>query len=219
MEIRADFSEPARVTPTPDMWVPAPSNGVERLMLDRIGQEVARATTLVRFAPNSSFPTHQHDLGEEYLVLDGVFSDENGDFPAGTYVRNPPGTAHAPKTREGCTIFVKLRQFDPADRTGVAINTVSEAYREEGEPGVAVLPLFEDLHETVTMERLSAGTEIVRHYPGGAEILVIDGDLTADDAIAPPWTWMRIPRGGFVTLNARSDVKIWQKTGHIAEAA
>src|SRR6516165_7170873 len=56
----------------------------------RIGDEVARATSVVRYAPKSRFSAHIHGGGEEFLVLDGVFQDEHGDFPVGSYIRNPP---------------------------------------------------------------------------------------------------------------------------------
>src|SRR6185437_12868661 len=94
-------------------WIPSPTAGIERRLLDRIGGEVARATSLVRYAPNSSFPAHEHALGEEFFVLSGVFSDEHGDYGEGTYVRNPPRSHHTPRTLPGCTILVKLRQMKP----------------------------------------------------------------------------------------------------------
>jgi anti-sigma factor ChrR (cupin superfamily) len=84
---------------------------------------VARATTIVRDAPQSRFSAHAHDRGEEFLVLDGVFADEHGIYPAGTYVRNPPGSSHAPYSDEDCTLFVKLRQFQPEDLARVVIDT------------------------------------------------------------------------------------------------
>ena len=122
MRINADFSLRASVTPDAYRWVPSPQAGVERVMLDRVGAEIARATSIVRYAPQSSFPAHQHPGGEEILVLAGTFSDETQDYPAGWYLRNPPGSSHRPSSREGATIFVKLWQFDPADRTAVTIN-------------------------------------------------------------------------------------------------
>ena len=116
MHINADFSQRVVVRPEDYEWVSSPAAGVERMMLDRIGDDVARATTIVRFAPDSQFDTHTHGGGEEFLVLEGVFSDETGDYPAGTYVRNPIGTSHKPHTKEGCTILVKLHQFDDDDQ-------------------------------------------------------------------------------------------------------
>ena len=75
--------------------------GVDRRPLDRIGEEVARATSIVRYAPGSRFSAHTHGGGEEFIVLDGVFQDEHGDYPPGTYVRNPPGTRHTPGSEPG----------------------------------------------------------------------------------------------------------------------
>jgi len=123
MEINADFSKTVTVRPGDVDWVASPLPGVDRKMLDRIGDEVARATSIVRYAPKSSFSPHTHDMGEEFLVLDGVFSDAAGDFGPGSYVRNPPGSSHAPWSEDGCTIFVKLRQFDESDLETVRIDT------------------------------------------------------------------------------------------------
>ena len=119
-------------------------------MLDRIGSETARATTIVRYAPQSSFSPHVHDGGEEFIVLEGVFQDEHGDYPAGSYIRNPPTSSHTPSSELGCVIFVKLWQFDLADRTPVKINmnkmgSIISAER----PGVSIMPLFQDDRETV----------------------------------------------------------------------
>ena len=123
MKVNADFEKTAIVVPSEDDWVRSPESGVDRLMLDRVGDEVARATSIVRYAPGSSFPEHRHAKGEEFLVLDGIFTDESGDYPAGTYVRNPPGSSHAPSSKDGCRILVKLRQFDDADLARVVIDT------------------------------------------------------------------------------------------------
>ena len=131
MRLNADFALPVVIRPGDAPWVASPLAGVERQMLDRIGEELARATSIVRYAPGSHFSAHGHPGGEEFLVLDGVFSDERGDYPAGTYVRNPIGSRHAPFSREGCTIFVKLMQFDPADRAEVVI----DSHRAEWTPG------------------------------------------------------------------------------------
>ena len=121
MRINADFNERVVIDTTKMDWVASPMKGVDRRMLDRIGEEVARATTIVRYAPRSHFSAHIHDGGEEFLVLEGVFSDEHGDFPTGSYVRNPPTSKHTPGSEPGCVILVKLHQFDAKDRTHVRI--------------------------------------------------------------------------------------------------
>src|SRR5688572_30669720 len=128
MEINADFSQRIVVHAARLPWVPSPMAGVERRMLDRIGDEVARATSIVRYAPGSHFSPHTHGGGEEFLVLEGVFQDEHGDFPTGSYIRNPPTSRHTPRSAPGCVLFVKLWQFDPADRQQVAISTASADY-------------------------------------------------------------------------------------------
>src|SRR6266700_976541 len=121
--VNADFSRRVVIATDEMPRIPSPQAGVERRPLDRIGGEVARATSLVRYAPASVFPAHGHALGEEFLVLDGVFSDEHGDYPTGAYVRNPPGSHHSPRTAPGCTIFVKLRQMPPTERKRIVVDT------------------------------------------------------------------------------------------------
>ena len=122
MDINADFTARALVNAGGLDWIPSPMPGVDRRLFDRIGDEVARATTIVRYAPYSRFSAHAHDGGEEFIVLDGAFQDEHGDYPTGTYVRNPPTSRHTPGAEPGCVIFVKLWQFDPDDRTHVRIS-------------------------------------------------------------------------------------------------
>src|SRR5258707_15028353 len=108
MELHADFTRRAVVHAVRLAWVASPMAGVGRRMLVRVGGEVARATSIVRYAPESRFSPPVHDGGEEFLVLDGVFQDEHGAFPAGSYIRNPPQSRHTPGSKPGCTIFVKL---------------------------------------------------------------------------------------------------------------
>src|SRR5579862_645998 len=148
MELNADFSRRVVVHAARLPWVPSPMAGVERRMLDRIGDEVARATSIVRYAPRSRFSPHTHGGGEEFLVLDGVFQDERGDYPAGTYVRNPPTSRHTPRSEAGCTILVKLHQFDPTDRTDIRLDTNAIApITSKTRPGVLTVPLYADSRE------------------------------------------------------------------------
>lgn len=111
MQINSDFSQRVVILPQQYQFIASPLAGVSRMMLDRAGEEVARATSIVRYAAGSGYSAHTHNGGEEILVLAGVFSDEHGDYPAGTYLRNPPGTSHKPFSADGCTLLVKLWQF------------------------------------------------------------------------------------------------------------
>ena len=141
MKLRADWTERCVVHSHDLPWVASPSRLVERRMLERDGEEVARATSVVRYAPGARFEAHDHELGEEILVLDGVFSDETGDYGPGTYLKNPPGSRHAPFSEPGCTIFVKLRYQDPQDRVQVALDTRTAPWRQGLVPGLSVMPL------------------------------------------------------------------------------
>ena len=198
MLINADFTRRATLAPEHYQWVSSPQSGVERVMLDRVGAEKARATSIVRYAPNSYFPHHLHPGGEEILVLSGNFSADNIDCPAGWYLRNPPNSGHQPYSDEGAVIFVKLWQMPTAETRYVAIDTNDAAnWQTQGKRNIC--HLFSNADEQVSLQRLNANeilfTEAVK---GGAEILVLGGELIdselADDA--KTYTrggWIRLP--------------------------
>jgi hypothetical protein len=221
MDLNADFSLPVIVHSARLGWTPSPIAGVERRMLDRIGDEVARATSIVRYAPHSRFSAHTHGGGEEFLVLDGIFEDEHGGYPAGSYVRNPPTSRHTPGSEAGCTLFVKLWQFDPADRTPVRLDTGSMAYRPaDDRPGIETMPLFADTSEEVRLERWPPGARVRLPAPGGAELLLLAGGCTTGGATCGPHTWLRLPCGA--TLDATAGpvgATLWLKTGHLRHIA
>ena len=217
MELNADFSQRVVVHSDQLEWNTSPMPGVDRRMLDRIGGEVARATTIVRFAPDSKFSAHTHAGGEEFIVLDGVFQDEYGDFPVGTYVRNPPTTAHTPGSAPGCTIFVKLWQFDMDDR-----NQFRKMMADElGAPidGVATAVLHKDPRETVTYSHVDAGATFENADAGGIELLVIGGSIEEDGETLSKGAWLRLPESQVLKAKAgNSGAKIWMKTGHLLHA-
>lgn len=216
MKIHADLSKPAIVDSTALAWVPSPAPGVERRMLERDGDEVARATSIVRYAPGSEFPTHRHGGGEEFMVLDGVFSDEHGDFPAGTYVRNPVGSSHAPRTAPGCTIFVKLRQMDPDDQTHVTVDTKAGKWVAGDVPGLFRLPLHEYGTERVWLSRMDPGCAATPHaHPRGEEVLVLDGSLDDENGRHGKGTWLRLPAGSFHSPRTTDGCLLWVKQGHL----
>jgi len=218
MELNSDFSQRVVVHSEQTDWKSSPMPGVERRMLDRIGGEVARATTIVRYAPGSKFSAHTHTGGEEFIVLDGVFQDEHGDFPAGTYVRNPPTTSHTPMSEAGCTIFVKLWQFEMTDRNQFH-NTMADELAA-AENGVATAALHQDEREVVTYHELDASIELNNDAEGGIELLVLEGALTAGDDELSRGSWLRLPVGEKLSAKAGTDgAKIWMKTGHLPFAA
>jgi quercetin dioxygenase-like cupin family protein len=216
MRINADFGEPVMLDTARMDWIASPMPGVERKMLDRIGGEVARATSLVRYAPGSHFSAHSHDGGEEFLVLGGIFSDEHGDYPAGTYVRNPIGTRHSPHSEPGCVILVKLHQFDPDDHAQFSVDWTTSEYGKDAEPGIATLPLHQHGGEDVRIERWDTGAE--RHLPGienGLEIFVIEGSLTVNSASMAAGGWLRMPAGASIQASTASGCRIYIKQGHL----
>lgn len=217
MELNADFSQRVVLHAPQLAWQASPMPGVDRRMLDRIGDEVARATSIVRYAPQSQFSAHTHTGGEEYIVLEGVFQDEHGDFPVGSYVRNPPTSSHTPSSEPGCTIFVKLWQFDHDDRHQVVVDMNAGSFEESADrPGVCVLPLFADARETVRCEVWQPGAYVALDLPDGGEFLVLDGSFTEGGDELTAQSWLRIPSGGRLQAHAGvQGARVWVKTGHL----
>jgi len=217
MEINANFTQRVVIHSEELEWLDSPMAGVQRRMLDRIGDEVARATTIVRYKPDSHFSPHVHTGGEEFIVLEGVFQDEHGDFPVGSYIRNPPESKHTPGSKPGCVIFVKLWQFDLSDRTNIRtdinkIGSVDDPLR----PGVMISPLYQDDRETVRMELWEPGAKVSVETTGGAELLVLDGAFKESEDLLGKHSWMRVPNGGsFNAVAGEQGARVWIKTGHL----
>ncbi len=216
--INANFDERAVVRPADYRWVLSPMPGVERMMLDRVGDEVARATSIVRYAPNSEFSSHAHSGGEEFFVLDGVFSDEHADYHAGSYVRNPIGTAHTPRVGpEGTTIFVKLQQFELDDQEQKWIDTATTKWRPGLVPGLSVMPLHEYEGESVALVKWDPNTQFNEHtHWGGEEILVLEGTFHDEHGAYPKGSWLRSPHLSKHKPYTKEDgALIYVKVGHL----
>ncbi len=217
MEINANFAEPAQVKTSALEWIPSPMAGVDRRMLDRIGDEVARATSIVRYAKGSAFPEHTHSGGEEFIVLEGVFQDEHGDYPAGTYVRNPVGTHHVPRSDPGCTIFVKLWQFDPDDQEQIAVDLNALELTDAGD-GVRRAILADRIYEQVALEEWEPGAAIEIVDDGGAEVLILSGEVAYAGATYQTHDWLRIPAQTCVQFTiGNAAARVWIKRGHLSE--
>lgn len=218
MQLNTNFSERVVILPDQYTWQPSPMASVDRMMLDRDGEEVARATSIVRYAPNSEFSAHEHTGGEEYFVLDGVFSDEHGDYPAGTYVRNPIGSSHQPKVGlEGATIFVKLRQFDARDTAQIVVDTNTELWRPGLVDGLSVMPLHEFEGEHVALVRWAPHTRFNFHqHWGGEEIFVLEGTFFDEHGEYPKGSWLRSPHLSKHAPYTQDDgALIYVKVGHL----
>jgi len=209
--IRADFHEPVVLHTDQMPWVDSPIAGVQRRRLDRIGDEVARATSIVRYDVGSAFPAHTHGGGEEIYVLEGTFADEHGAYPAGTYLRNPAGSRHTPRAPDGCVLFVKLWQMDLDDQ--VVVRAPNASGRLVDRPG-----------ERVRVDRWAPGSQVPGLAPpGGLELLVIDGTLSwKGDS---PTTlrrggWVRVPGATPTPLEVGAEgAHVYLKTGRVDGAA
>lgn len=215
MQIHADLDREAIVHAHDLPWVPAPVPGIERRMLERDGDEVARASSIVRYAPGRSFPSHVHGRGEEFLVLEGRFDDEHGQYEAGTYVRNPPGSSHAPSCTLGCTIFVKLRQFAADDDAAVVVRPSDRAWAVRDD-GLRRCALHVHGDEQVALLELPAGFTgaLPDHGGEGWELLVLHGVLRTDAASFGELSWWRRLRAP-TRVHAPDAARVWLKTGHL----
>jgi len=213
--LNIDFSKNVVVETRTMDWEASPSEGVERKPLAREHTESGHTTSVVRFAPGSSFKHHQHPFGEEIFVLDGVFSDENGDYGKGSYIRNPPGSGHSPFSEPGCVLFVKLDQFDQLDKKEIVIDTADTQWLA-GIGGLEVMPLHEFEQEHVALVKWPAGEKFQPHrHFGGEEIFVLSGTFKDEHGVYPTHTWMRSAHMSAHFPFVDEDTVIWVKTGHL----
>lgn len=215
MQLHTDYTVPAVSRADEKPWLASPMRGVDRKMLERNGDEVARATSIVRYAAGSYFSPHVHTGGEEFLVLDGVFSDEHGDYPAGMYVRNPVGSKHRPFSKGGCTIMVKLWQYPPEDQLFVRTNLFDDELWSAEQAGTARLELHQTDHEHVDALKIAPGTSVSLNATGGTELFVFRGSMETGGATYYAGDWLRYPVGESVTVTAGEKLILWKKTDHL----
>lgn len=217
MQLHADLGERVVLDTHALDWNASEAEGVERRLLERDGDAVARATSVVRYAPGSRFPWHNHGTGEELFVLAGTLCDEDGHYPAGTYIRNPPGSAHAPYSEEGCLLLVRLRQMaaDEQDRLVVA----TQGGNWQGDPaGPQRQPLFssEATGEWVALARYAPGARLAHHpHPAGEELFVVEGELVDEHGRYPAGTWIRQPPGSDHAPHSETGCVVLVRAGHM----
>ena len=216
MKLHADLSQRVVIDSAALPWVDSPASGIQRQLLERDGGEIARATTLVRYAPGSQFTSHVHELGEEIFVLDGLFTDETGSFGPGTYLKNPPGSSHAPGSETGCLLFVKLRHLDLRDNERTVVDTRSTPWYQGMVPGLTVLPLSEFEAQHTALVRWAPGTYFNAHrHFGGEEIYVVDGVFEDEFGSYPAGSWIRSPHMSMHRPFSNEGCTILVKTGHL----
>ncbi len=213
--LNMDFSKFVCLRPENQEWVTSPADGVSRAHLERIAEESGHVTSFVKFDPGSYFSPHTHPNGEEIFVLDGVFSDENGDYPAGTYIRNPPGSFHMPFTKEGCKLFVKLEQFKSDDTKHVVIRPEDQQWCD-GIGGLKVLSLHMFHTESTALVAWPKNEVFQPHtHMGGEEIVVISGKFIDEHGEYPAGTWLRSPHLSKHFPRVEEETLIYVKVGHL----
>jgi anti-sigma factor ChrR (cupin superfamily) len=196
-------------------WSVSPSPGVERKSLEREFAETGRATSIVRYAPNTFFQEHTHNEGEEIFVLDGEFVDELGTYPKGTYIRNPPGSKHTPGSVKGCILMVKLGFFQANDLASVRLETMNLPWHQ-GHGGLQVMPLHHFETEGTALVKWPPGEKFVPHrHWGGEEIFVITGEFIDEFSRYPAGTWIRSPHLSSHHPYVEEETIIFVKTGHL----
>jgi anti-sigma factor ChrR (cupin superfamily) len=215
MKINDDFNQRVVINHHDLPWVPSPELGVDRRMLERQGNEIAKATSIVRYQAGSKFQAHQHELGEEIFVLDGTFSDETGNYRAGTYIMNPPGSSHALYSESGCTLFVKLRHLSSEQVIREVIDTKAAPWYQGMVPGLKVMPLMQQGSGS-TLVKWAPQTFFNphRHY-GGEEIFVVDGVFEDEHGRYSAGTWIRSPHMSMHKPFSNEGCTIFVKTGHL----
>ncbi len=216
MKLHADTSVRVTVQSKDLPWVDSPVPGVQRQLIERDGDEVARATSIVRYAAGMTFFSHEHELGEEFIVLEGDFNDEHGSYGPGTYVKNPPGSRHTPFTVHGCTILVKLRHMEKNDTERVVIDTANAEWFPGTVPGLSVLPLSEFGTTHTALVRWQPGTYFKMHnHFGGEEIFVLEGMFQDEKGNYPAGTWIRSPHMSAHVPFSENECLILVKVGHL----
>lgn len=201
-------------------WVQSPTPTVWRKRFEHVGDpEKGLVTSLVRFDAGSEFPLHGHPEGEEFLVLEGTFSDEYGDYHAGSFLLNPVGFTHAPFSREGCILFVKLRQYPGPGKRHIHVDSNRDSWQPHTLPGVSVLPLYEseDSPEQIRLVRVAAGARIPTvEFPAGEEIFVLSGAYEDEHGRYGKHSWVRYPAGSAHTPRTEVGCTWYVKKGHLS---
>ena len=216
MKINANLNERAVVDSNILPWVASPIVGISRQMIERDGAEVARATSIVRYAAGARFASHTHELGEEIFVLEGEFSDQAGSYGAGSYIKNPPGSSHAPHSAQGCSLLVKLRHLNMADDESVVVNTATAAWYQGLVPGLSVMPLSEAGTQHTALVRWAPNTFFNPHcHFGGEEIFVLSGVFEDEHGRYSQGSWLRNPHLSAHKPFSVEGCTILVKTGHL----
>lgn len=216
MNLNNDPSKRVVIHSTELPWQPGQVIGVQHRLLARQDDGDAQTTSIVRYEPGTIFPSHEHSLGDEIVVLEGEFADEYGSYPAGTYIKNPPACSHAPSSAAGCTLFVKYRHLENRDSEQVVIRPADWRWRPGLVNGLEVFALsqFDTTHTALV--HWAPGTFFNKHlHFGGEEILVLQGTFQDEYGDYPSGTWIRSPHMSSHQPYSEPGCLIFVKVGHL----
>ncbi len=202
-------------------WAASPSPQVWRKRYHHSGREEAgQVSSLVRYDPGAEFREHDHPDGEEILVLDGTFSDQRGDFPAGSYLLSGQGFRHRPFSDVGCLLFVRLRQYPGSGRQSLAFDALSGPWESAGIPGVQRRQLYrsESYPEEMWLTRVAPNTSVpVVELPDGEEIFVVSGGFEDEYGLFEAHDWLRFPPGGQHSPRSRQGCLLYVARNRLSE--
>lgn len=214
LEVNADFHVPVIVDTKILNWQVSPTAGIRQKYFEHIGKDKSRLTTLVQFPAGRIFKKFGYAEGVEFFVLSGAFSDDDGDYGVGCYVRNPAGIYRESYTSVGCTVLFKLGQFQPLDHKRVVINSRNSAIRwlPVGEPGVSYLGLHYFSEEEVSLYRIRSECWITfKYHNHGIEVFICEGSIFVKGIRYGTGDWLRYPSGSKVKISAIGAVCLYVK--------
>jgi anti-sigma factor ChrR (cupin superfamily) len=219
-QINADMSKFVSMDTNSMKWQESPSGTVWRKRLHLVGpSEAGQVTSLVMYEANADFHAHAHPGGEEILVLGGTFSDERGDFTAGTYLLNPQGYEHTPFSKDGGVIFVKLKQYPGDSRSQIVVETQNKEWIESTVPGVSIKMLYSEHNypEEMSLQKWNKGASPGKlSYHDGAEILILKGSIQDEFGLHREMSWLRYPAGAEHTPSSPEGCEIYIKRGGVS---
>lgn len=215
MTVNMDFSRQLSCDTATAAWQTGAEDGVARCILEQ-AEEAGHVTFVGRFPAGFGIPPHPHPGGEEVLVLDGSFFDGDGSYPAGSYLRLPRGYTHATETPEGCTLFVKVGQVDPAETARVAADPDVADFTPTS-LGLSRRVLYQGGGEEAFLVRFAPGAAAPHHsHGGGEEVFIVEGSLVDDGVRHGAGTWLRYPDGSSHQPHSPDGCLLFVKRGHLA---
>jgi len=215
--LNTDFTRRAEMFSADMDWVDEDGRARKVLYRDLSGP-APRMTAVVRYPAGTRLPRHGHPAGEEVFVLDGVLEDDDGAYPAGSYVLLPAGSGHGTASRDGCTFFVRQGQYPGDGRPRVVLDTNAMDWQPGRIEGLESKVLFKDdaTDELVRLVRVAPGCMVPDHaHPHGEEAFLISGDVVDPRGTFGPGCWTRDPADSHHWARSEGGALLYVRSGGI----